>query len=115
MNIFGLDIESLDLDEAKAALAGNLFEGLPSVPVFLSRKEVATVLGCSMKIVNKLIEAGLLPLIRIPDDKAPVCFDLFDQPIEPPCIEVILRADLAVFLEKALLCHKPILSSENDL
>jgi len=112
MNIFGLDIEQLDFDEAKAALTESLVERLPGVPVFLSRKECATILGVSMKVINKLIDAGSLPLIKIPDDNAPICFDLFGMIMEQPYVEYILRSDLVEFLEKTLLCHKPILNSE---
>jgi len=114
MNLFGLDIEQLDLNEAKAALLENSVERLPGVPVFLSRKECAAVLGVSPKIVNKLIEAGDLPIVKIPDDSSPACHDLFGQLIEQPYTECILRSDLAEFLEKALLCNKPILTTEDD-
>jgi len=114
MNIFDLDIEQLDFNEAKAALTESLVERLPGVPVFLSRKECAMILGVSIKIINKLIDAGNLPLIKIPDDNAPICLDLFGMIMEQPYVEYILRSDLVEFLEKALLCHKPVLDTKDN-
>jgi len=114
MNIFGLDIEQPDLDEIKAALIESQIERLPGVPVFLSRKECATILGVSMKVVNKLIEAGHLPVVKIPDDDFPVSCDLLGLPTEQPYTECILRSDLVELLDKSLLCHKPILNTEDD-
>jgi hypothetical protein len=108
MNIFGLDIEQLDLDEARAALLSYPIEQLPGVPPFLSKKECATILGVSMKVINNLISEGKLPIIKIPDD-SPEGFDLFGDIVEPPRVECILRCDLVNFLDKALLCNKPIL------
>jgi len=114
MNIFGLDIEQFDADEAKKALVENIAERLPGVPVFLSRKECSTILGVSMKVINKLIETGHLSITEIPDDNTPVSRDLFDQPIEQPHIECILRSELVEFLERAMLYNKPILTAEDD-
>jgi len=108
MNIFGLDIEQLDLDEARAALSSYPVEQLPGVPPFLSKKECATILGVSMKVINNLINEGQLPVVKIPDDSSR-SFDLFDNLIEPTRVECILRCDLVKFLENALLCNKPIL------
>jgi hypothetical protein len=108
MNLFGLDTERLDPDEARKALSGNSFDRLPGVPPFLSKKECAAVLNVSMKVINSLTESGQLPLIDIPSDSLP-CFDLFGQPMEPQHETCILRADLNDFLEKALLCNKPVL------
>ncbi|MDR0443230.1 MAG: hypothetical protein LBH44_07490 [Treponema sp.] len=114
MNTFNLDTEQLDLDEARAALSGCHIERLPNVPPFLSKKECSVVLGVSMKVINKLIESGQLPLTDIPDDSQPVSFDLFGEPINPPREEVILRADLIVLFEKLLVFHKPILKPKNE-
>ena len=114
MNIFGLDIEQFDADEAKKALVENITERLPCAPVFLSRKECSTILVVSMKVINKLIETGQLSITEIPDDNTPVSRDLFGQPIEQPCIECILRSELVEFLERAMLYNKPILTLEDD-
>jgi hypothetical protein len=84
MNTFNLDIEQLDLDEARAALSGCRIERLPNTPPFLSKKECAAIMGVSMKVVNKLIESGQLPLTDIPDDSRLASFDLFGQQIDPP-------------------------------
>jgi hypothetical protein len=109
MNLFNLDIDQLDPDEARAALSGCHIEKLPNVPPFLSKKECAAILGVSMKVINHLVESGQLPLAGIPDGSTPVTFDLFDQPIDPPRKECILRTDLTALLEKLLVCHKPVL------
>jgi len=114
MNTFNIDIEQLDLDEAREALTNCLIERLPGVPALLSKKECAVILGVSIKVINKLIETRQLPLTEIPDDSAPLTYDLFNLPIEQPHTKCILRADLIDFLEKSLLCHKPILNHEND-
>jgi hypothetical protein len=114
MNIFGLDIEQFDADEAKKALVENTVERLPGAPVFLSRKECSTILGVSMKVINKLIESGQLSIIEIPDDNTPVSCGLFGQPIEQPRIEYILRSELVDFFERAMLYNKPILTAEED-
>jgi len=114
MNIFGLDIDQFDADEAKKALVENITERLPGVPVFLSRKECSTILGVSMKVINKLIESEQLSIIEIPDDNTPSSSDLFGQPIEQPRIECILRSELIEFLERAMLFNKPILTAEDD-
>jgi hypothetical protein len=108
MNTFGLDIEQLDPDEAKSALLNCSLEQLPGAPPFLSKKECATILGVSMKVINNLINKGQLPIVKIPDD-SPESFDLFDNPIEQPRVDCILRYDLVNFLENALFCNKPIL------
>jgi len=113
MNIFGLGIEQLDLKEVRAALLKCQAEKLPGVPPFLSKKKCADILNVSAKVVNKLVEAGHLPLTDIPRD-SPASFDLFGQLVEPPREVCILRADLVEFLEKSLLCHKPVLGPEND-
>jgi len=109
MNTFGLDIEQLDPDEIKSVLLGSPIEQLPGVPPFLSKKECAAILGVSMKVINNLISEGQLPIVKIPDD-SPESFDLFDNPIEQPRVDCILRCDLVNFLEKALLYNKPILN-----
>ena len=114
MNIFNLDIEQLDIKEAREALSGFHVNQLPGVPAILSKKECAAVLGVSLKVINKLTETAHLPLTEIPDDNSPISYNLFGQPITQPHIECILRADLVDFLEKALLCHKPILDPEID-
>lgn len=113
MNIFNLDIEQLDLDEARAALSVCQAEKLPGVPPFLSKKECAAILGVSVKVINKLIETGQLPQTDIPDD-TPTSSDLFGQSVEPPREICILRSDLVKFLEQSLFCHKPVLDPEND-
>jgi hypothetical protein len=110
MNIFGLDIKQLDPDEARAALSGCPIERLPGVPPFLSEKECAVILGVSMKIIDQLTASGALPVTDIPGDFSP-CLDLFGQLIEPQREKVILRVDLINFLEKNLLCNKPILDT----
>ncbi len=108
MNIFGLDVEQLDLDEARAALSECQIEQLPNVPPFLSRRECAAILRVSIKVINNLVSAGQLPIVKIPGD-SPDTFNLFGTPTEPAYIECILRCDLINFLEKALLHNKPIL------
>ena len=113
MNLFGLDIEQLDLDEARAALSGCRINQLPEVPPFLSKKECSAILGVSMKVINYLVKSGELPIVDIPDD-SPASSNLFGELIEPPREICILRADLAVLFEKLLLCNKPILDAEND-
>jgi hypothetical protein len=80
---------------------------------FLSKKECAAILSVSIKVINKLIETGQLPLTDIPDD-TPASSDLFGQPVEPPREVCVLRSDLVKFLEQSLLCHKPVLSPGND-
>jgi hypothetical protein len=112
MNLFGLDIERLDLDEARAALSGCRINQLPEVPPFLSKKECAAILGVSMKAIDHLVESGELPLTDIPNDP-PASSDLFGGLIEQSREECILRADLAVLFEKLLLCNKPVLDPEN--
>ena len=114
MNIYDLDIGQLDLDNAREALSGSRVERLSGVPALLSKKECATILGVSVKVINKLTETGKLPLTEIPDDNPPVSYDLLGSPIKQPRIECVLRTDLADLLEKSLLCHKPILDPEND-
>jgi hypothetical protein len=109
MNLFNLDIDQLDPDEARVALAGCHIEKLPNAPPFLSKKECAAIMGVSMKVINNLVESEQLPLADIPDDSSPVTFDLFGQPIDPPREECILRTDLAALLENLLVCNKPIL------
>ena len=113
MNIFNLDIEQLDLDEARAALSVCHNEKLPGVPPFLSKKECAAILSVSIKVIDKLTETGQLPLTDIPDD-TPASSDLFGQLVDPPREVCILRSDLVKFLEQSLLCHKPVLTPEND-
>jgi hypothetical protein len=108
MNLFGLDIEQLDLDEARKALSGYPIERLPGVPSFLSKEECASILGVSIKVINFLVESEQLPLTEIPSDVLP-CNDLFGQLIEPPREKCILRSDLIDFMEKSLLCNKPVL------
>ena len=108
MNIFDLDISQLDLEEARDALSGSSFERLPGVPVFLSMKEAAAVLGVSMKVINELTELGELPLTEVPDESQPIT-DLFGNEIKPPPESCILRLDLINYIEKSLLCNKPIL------
>lgn len=109
MNIFGLDIEQLELEEARAALSGCAIEKLPGVPPFLSKKDCAAILGVSMKVIKYLVESGQLPLTAIPDDSLPVNLDFFGSPINPPKDMCILRADLEALLEKLLACNKPVL------
>ena len=110
MNLFGLNIESLDLDEAKEALSVYPIERLPGIPAFLSKDECAAILGVSMKVINRLVESGQLPSTDIPGDTLPYN-DLFGELIEPPREKVILRADLADYMEKSLLCNKPVLDT----
>jgi len=112
MNLFSLDIGRLDPDEVKEAFSDTAFDRLPGVPPFLSKEECAAILGVSRKTINHLTE-GELPLVDIPSD-SPLCFDLFGQPIEPQREVCILRADLINFIEKALLCNKPVLDTEED-
>ena len=45
MNLFGLDLNQIDLDEAKEALFAYSIEQLPGVPPFLSKKDCVHVLG----------------------------------------------------------------------
>jgi hypothetical protein len=113
MNIFGLDISQIDLEEARNALSVYSFNRLPGVPSFLSKKECAVVLGVSMKVINQLIQSGEIPLIDIPGDSQPI-FDLFNNIIEPQHETCILRADLLGFIEKSLLCNKPVIGLEED-
>jgi len=108
MNLFDLDISQLDLEEARIALSGHSYERLPGIPAFLSKKESAAVLGVSMKVINHLTESGELPLTDIPGDSQPI-IDLFGNEIEPQHETCILRADLADYIEKSLLCNKPVL------
>jgi len=108
MNTFGLDINQLDEDEAKDTLSASYYERLPGVQPFLSKKECATVLGVSMKVINQLTDTGELPLIDIPSD-APTVFDLFGNIIGQPREVYILRAELVKYMEKSLLCNKPVL------
>ena len=111
MNIFDLDINRLDIDEARSVLSGNSFNRLPGVPPFLSEKECATILGVSMKVINQLTQSGELPLTDIPYD-SPSSLDLFGQPIEPQHEICILRADLVNLINKSLLCNRPVLDYE---
>jgi len=113
MNLFDLDIGQLDLEEAREAISGSAFDRLPGVPPFLSKKECAAILNVSVKVINHLTKSGELPLADIPGDSPP-CFDLFGQPIKPQREVCILRADLVNFIEKALLCNKPVLDTEED-
>jgi len=113
MNIFDLDISQLDLEEARDALSGHSFERLPGVPAFLSKKESAAILGVSMKVINQLTESGELPLTEIPGDSQPI-IDLFGNEIELQRDTCILRADLVDYIEKSLLCNKPVLLPETD-
>jgi|GEM_PF-5152998 len=113
MNIFDLDIEQLDPEEAKKALAGNGFNRLPGVPPFLSKKECSVILGVSMKVINQLIISKELITTDIPSD-SPLSFDLFCQPVEPQREICILRVDLLNYIEKSLLCNKPVLDTEKD-
>ena len=108
MNIFGLDVEQLDLDEARAALSECPIEQLPNVPPFLSKRECAAILRVSIKVINNLVNDGQLPIVKIPGD-SPDTADLFGASTEPTYIECILRSDLKNFLEKVLLHNKPIL------
>ena len=111
MNIFDLDINQLDIDEARSALSGNSFNRLPGVPPFLSKKECAAILGVSMKVIDQVTKSGELPLTDIPGDYQSSS-DLFGQPIDPQPETCILRADLVTFIEKSLLCNKPVLDTE---
>lgn len=113
MNTFGLDIEQLDPEEAKEALFGCHIERLPGAPPFLSKKECAAILGVSVKIINYLVDTGALPLTDIPCDSI-VSLNLFSAPTEPPTEKCVLRSDLVAFLEKSLLCYKPVLYPEDD-
>ena len=113
MNIFGLDINRLDPDGAREALSGYPVERLPGVPPFLSKKECAAILGVSMKVINHLTESGELPAAGIPGD-SPAQPGLFDQPAETGREIYILRADLVSYLEKTLLCNKPVLDPIED-
>ena len=108
MNIFGLDLEQLDIDEAKQTLVACPIERLPGVPPFLSKPECSVILGVSMKVINQLTESGQLPVTEIPGDSPPQT-DLFGELIRQSHEECILRADLIAFMEKSLLCNKPIL------
>jgi len=108
MNIFGIDLKQLDLEEARDTLSDCNIDHLPGVPTFLTAKECATILGVSMKIIDQLIGSGELPLIDIPGDSLP-SEDLFGEPLEPQRETCILRADLIKFIEKSLLCNKPVL------
>jgi len=109
MNIFGLDIAQLDPEDAKDLLSAYQIERLPGIPPFLSKKDCCAILGVSIKIINQLIESGDLPLIYIPGDEV-ICTDLFGEQIEFQREKCILRADLIAYMEKALLCNKPILN-----
>lgn len=113
MNTFGLDIAQLDPAEATKALSVCPIERLPGVPPFLSQKECAAILGVSMKTINNLIKSKQLPVTDIPDDTVP-SGDLFGNLIEPQREICILRADLISYMEKSLLCDKPILDPETD-
>ena len=108
MNIFNLNLDQLEPDEARSALSVHKFDKLPGVPPFLSKPECCAVLGVSMKVVNQLIESGELPLFDIPGDSLP-SQDLFGESIEPQREVCILRADLIDYIEKSLLCNKPVL------
>jgi hypothetical protein len=110
MNIFGLDISQIDLEEARNALSVYSFNRLPGVPPFLSKKECAVVLGVSMKVINQLIQSGEIPLIDIPDDSLSFT-DLFGELIEPQRETCILRHDLIKFINKSFLCNKPVLDT----
>ena len=111
MNIFGLNLDQLDLDEARSALSGCSFDRLPGVPQFLSKKECAYVLGVSMKVINRLTESGELPQTYIPSDNQSLP-DLFGQNIEPQQEICILRSDLVKYIEKSFLCNKPVLDPQ---
>jgi hypothetical protein len=113
MNLFGLDIDRLDPEEGRAAFSGCPINKLPGVTPFLSKKECAGILGVSMKVINHLVESGQLPLTGIPGD-APASHDLFGGLTPPSRKTYILRASLLDFFEKSLLCHKPILTQEED-
>jgi len=110
MNIFDIDISKIDSEEARDVLSGHSFDRLPGVSAFLSQKEAATVLGVSIKVINQLTESGELPLTDIPGDSSE-SFDLFGNTIEPQRDNVILRADLVDYIEKSLLCNKPVLDT----
>jgi hypothetical protein len=111
MNLFGLDINQLDEDEARDTLLCSCYEHLPGVPPFLSKKECAVILGVSLKVIEQLTDSGELPLIDIPGDSQPV-YDLFGNAIDQPCEIYILRAELVKYIEKSLLCNKPVLDIE---
>jgi len=108
MNLFNLDIEKIDVAEAKEALNINQIDPLPNIPPFLSKKDCSVILGVSMKVINQLTESGNLPIIDIPGDDL-IYTDLFGEQIELQREQCILRADLITYMEKALLCNKPIL------
>jgi hypothetical protein len=65
-----------------------------------------------MKVINQLIKTGALPLAGIPS--APLEHpELFDSPPDPLREKQhILRADLVIFMEKALLCRQPVLDPD---
>jgi hypothetical protein len=113
MNIFDLDIEQLDLDEARAALSSCPIELLPGIPPLLSKKECAAILGVSAKVIDHLIEAGQLPLTDIPNESTDST-DLFGASTVSPRETCVLRADLIMLFEKLLFCNKPVLDPEND-
>jgi len=110
MNIFGLNLEQLDPEEAKKALSDHIYNRLPGVPPFLSKKECAVILGVSMKIIDRITNSGELPQVDIPGDVQSFP-DLFGQLIEAQRETCILRADLIDFIEKSLLCNKPVLDA----
>ena len=108
MNIFGLNLDQIDPDEARNALTDHSYDRLPGVHVFLSKKECAAILGVSMKVINQLIEQGKLPLIDIPGDSRSFT-DLFGELIETQRETYVLRSELINYIEKSLLCNKPVL------
>ena len=112
MNIFGRDIESIDPGEARALVSDNQINKLPNVPPFLSRKECAAILGVSMKVINQLVESEQLPLTGIPADPL-MQADLFGSAAGHQQEECILRSELADFMERSLLCNKPVLGTDN--
>ena len=111
MNIFSLNLEQLNLEEARKALSDHAFNRLPGVPPFLSKEECAGILGVSLKVIEQIIKSGELPQIDIPSDVQQTQ-DLFSQLIETQRETCILRADLINFIEKSLLCNKPVLDIE---
>jgi len=113
MNLFDLDIEQLDPEEGMAAFSGCYIDKLPKAPPFLSKKECADILGVSMKVIDRLVKSGQLPLTDIPGE-APASPDLFGELTPPSRKTYILRDSLSDFLEKSLLCHKPVLTTEED-
>jgi hypothetical protein len=91
MNIFNLNTDDLDLNEAREALSGSSFDLLPGVPQFLAPGDCAYISGVSAQTIERLVLDGSIPVEKTPEG------------------DFILRSELLKYIDKNLLANKPIL------